>query len=307
MHSAMRSKLLPAGLAVLATFVLSCQSSGPNPDPEGSVYRAPEAAAPASIGFFLSNYDKSLRRWTELKHGPGNARDMRTLRALEANLKKRAVERQDELVGVVENGAPAARGTAAVAIGFTRDPSLLSPLLAALSDPSQDVVQNALLGIGILQVPETPMAHITALLGSGLDRGTRNNAAYAIQCLVSVGARDPLLADACRTALIDEEPGVRGQAASILGMLHDAESISYLGDLLQDEFPFPVRAAMTSLVRIGRQHAEQKGRVARLLVDAMDRVTPSLRANMLVELTLLAERNLGNDSQPWREWAYRMP
>ena len=151
------------------------------------------------------------------------------------------------------------------------------------------------------------MAQILYLVQTAPDPWTRNNAAYALHCIVAAGGRDPDLAEVCRGALIDDEPGVRAQVASVLGMLHDAESITYLGDLLQDDVNLVVQASTTALVRIGREHAEDKGRVARILVDALDRVDNDQRPRMVHELSLLAQRNYGEDTEPWREWAYRMP
>jgi len=298
---------LAARLVLVAALVTACQSDGGTKKSESEPYVAPPPQEPESIGYFLANFDKSVRRWNELKLGPGTERDVRTLRALEANLGKRARERQPELVTVVESSAPGNRGVAAIALGFAGDPAAISPLVAALDDPNPDVVQKVLLGIGILGDPATPLDPITALLERAADPWTRNNAAYALQCLVANGARDPSIDEACRLALIDQEPGVRAQAASILGMLRDAESISFLGDLLLDEEPLVSRASMTALVHIGLEHAEEKGRVARLLVDALDRLKGSLRQNLIFELSRLADRNLGNDTSPWREWAYRMP
>ncbi len=303
-----RSFVRPSiGLVLVAVLGASCQSNPESDEARGEPYVAPAEQAPESIGFFLTNFDKSLRRWNELKLGPGSERDVRTLRALEANLRKRALERQTDLVTTLESGARGNRGVAAVALGFAGDPAAISPLVAALEDPHKDVVQKVLLGIGILGDPMTPVERIASLLERSGDPWTRNNAAYALQCVVAAGADDPLIASTCRVALIDEEAGVRAQAASILGMLRDDESVTFLGDLLADSEPLVQRAAITSLARIGETHAEQKGRVARLLVDAMDRMTNTMRNNAIFELSRLAGRNLGNDTSPWREWAYRMP
>lgn len=290
---------------LLLALITGCQAGASVQESEPFV--PPVAPETESIGYFLANYDKSLRRWTDLKLSPATQRDLRTLRALEASLKRRALDRQDELVTELETGPPSNREVAAVALGFTEDPAVLSPLLASLEDPSPSVVQKTLLGIGLLEDPATPMAQLLFLLGTANDPWTRNNAAYALHCIVAVGGRDPELAEVCREALIDDEPGVRAQAASVLGMLHDAESITYLGDLLQDEVNLVVQAAMTALVRIGREHHEEKGQVARILVDALDRVEEDQRPRLVYELSLLAERNFGDDTEPWREWAYRMP
>ena len=53
---------------------------------------------------------------------------------------------------------------AAAALGFTRDPEVLSPLLDALEDPDPRLVGNALLGLTILEDPNTPTERIASIL-----------------------------------------------------------------------------------------------------------------------------------------------
>jgi HEAT repeat protein len=293
-------------LSLIAIFLIAtgCASSGAG---EAEPYTPPPEVAPDSIGYFLTNYDKSLRRWHDLKLNHTSDRDVRTLRALEINLAERAMKRQSELVTVLESGVRTNREVAAVALGFTGDPAVLSPLLAALSDPSPVVVQKALLGIGVLELPETPCAQLIYLLRHDPDPWTRSNAAYALSRVATVGGRDEDLASACRSALVDEEPFVRVQAASILGIIRDRDSVESLGDLLHDEESLVAQAAATSLVRIGREHLERKGKIARLLVDELDRLDVPTRRHVMRELIVLSDRNLGDDAEPWREWAYRMP
>jgi len=282
-----------------------CQGTGSSS--QGEPYTPPAELEPDSIGYFLAEYDKSLRRWTDLRLAPASQRDARMLRALDLNLRQRAIKRKQELVGVLETGPRSNREVAAVALGFTGDPSVLSPLLAALADPNESVVEKVLLGLGVLADPETPLAKILFLLQAATQPWTRSNAAYALHCIVAAGGNDDSLPEACRMALTDEEPGVRAQAASVLGMIHDADSIQNLGDLLQDDVNLALQAAATALARIGREHVEKKGVVARLLVDALDRVERSQRPWLIRELMRLADRNLGEESDPWREWAYRLP
>lgn len=304
---AVRPGRLPAGILVVL-LVGGCQSS-----PAGADLGEPEPYVPApdpepeSIGYFLTQYDKSLQRWTELKLSGSSTRDVRTLNALERNLTKRAKDREAELVQELENGPPANREVAAVALGFTEDPANVSPLLAALADPHDDVVQKALLGLGILGNPETPTARINYLLQRHADPWTRNNAAFALQRIVAAGARPEGLAEACRDSLIDEEPGVRAQVASVLGMLEDADSVPHLSDLLYDETNLVSAAAATALASIGSSRLQVKGACARALVDALERVDPVRRQRILVELVRLSDQNLGEDAEPWVEWAHRLP
>lgn len=305
-RSSNRGLALAAAL-LLALLTASCQSAGETEEPESEPYTPAQATEQPSGGYLLAQFDKSLRRWTELKLNPTEASDQRVLRALEHNLTERAKQSRDELVTALETGPAVNRQVAAVALGFSEDPTVMSPLLAALSDDNPSVVQKALLGLGILAEPETPTAKITYLMLQDPDPWTRNNAAYALMCLVAAGTRGEDLGRISRAALIDEEPGVRAQAAGVLGMLNDATAIQALGDLLHDEAGLVAQAAATSLARIGRQTDERKGDVARLLVDSLEYLRGPLKRHVVTELNGLSRTPYGNDMGAWRDWAYRMP
>lgn len=301
-----RLRALGLCLALLALPLAGCRSSDtkaetrpfvPLPDPE-----------PDSIGFFLTEFDASLRAWNNLRLSGRGERDARTRRSLEKELGQRARRRQDELVAELETGPPTNRSVAAVALGFTRDPVVLSPLCAALTDQEPDVVLNALLGIGELASPDTPPAEICYLLRNDNDPWIRNNAAFALQSIVAAGATPTeAILEACREALGDSEAGVRAQCASTLGMAHDAASTKELGDLLYDSAPLASAAAATALGSIGREVPEAKGRCARLLADALDRTGKKQRPILIESLASMSEVHFGDDSEPWVEWARKLP
>ncbi len=262
---------------------------------------------PASIGFFLTQYDRSLEDWSRLKLDASSAREQRALDALERNLEKRARERREELLDAFESGPLAQRRIAAAALGFTQDPSMLSPLLSGVTDPDPEVVQRSLLGIGVLGLPDTPLAEIRFRLLQDPDPWTRNNAAFALLRIASRDGRGELLAETCRAGLLDSEPGVRAQCASALGILSDEQATDALADLVYDEANLVALAAVSALARIGREHAQLKGRVARSLVEALDRVRADRRNHLLGALVWMSDQNLGVETDPWREWAQRLP
>jgi len=266
-----------------------------------------------SIGFFMAQYAKSLGQWNELKLTASKERELRQLHAVERSLQKRTNERFEELLDVLVQSSPINRQTAALGLGFSGNDRALGPLLAALSDRDAIVVQNALTGLGLLGEPETPTERITYLLINHPDPWTRNNAAFCLQCIVtgrSGGAgmpNDDEIAENCRDALIDEEPGVRVQCASILGILRDKRAVRPLGDLLYDEVNLVSAAAATSLSYIGRFELESKGPAARELVQALEKLEPKRQEKIVRELALMSERNYGDRTEDWREWAYKLP
>lgn len=299
---------LPA--ALLAPLLLAlggCASSG-SAEPETRPFVPLPDPEPESIGFFLTEFDASVRAWTNLELGARSERDRRTRRGLEKEMGERARKRQEELLAELQTGPPKNRAVAAVALGFTRDPAMVGPLYAALSDPSSDVVHNALLGLGRLASPDTPQTEICYLLRNDPDAWIRNNAAYALQAIVAAGApAGDLTRSSAREGLSDEEAGVRAQCASVLGLAKEAAATGELGDLLYDTTPLVAAAAATALATIGRDVPEAKGRCARLLADALARVGAVQKAFLIDELARMSDQHFGDDAQGWQDWARRLP
>jgi len=259
------------------------------------------------FGFFLTELDNSLRYWSNKTLTARTSKDREILRVLDLDLRKRVGEHRDEILAELDSGPEQNRAIAAVALGFSDDPAVLSPLLAALSDPSTEVVHNALLGIGILERPETPLGQVLATLLEDPDPHVRSNAAYAVLRVTSAGGDPTGVAAVCRTALADPEAGVRAQAAGVLGVLADTESIEALGVLVLDTVPLVSAAAARSLAQIGLDEPTEKGACARHLVTGLDRLRGTQRDVVVAELTRLAGESRGLDADAWREWAYRLP
>jgi HEAT repeat protein len=262
---------------------------------------------PASIGYFLTRYDASLGQWSQLKMDASSVRDQRTLEALERSLEKRARERSDEILREFEVGPRVNRRIAAVALGFTHDASFLGPLLGGLSENDPELVQKCLLGLGVLGQPETPLAGIRNLLLRGDEVWTRNNAAFALLCLAQSGSRDVDLVEACRDGCLDSEAGVRAQCASALGVAEDPGAVSILIGLLHDESNLVALGAAAALAKIGRADPPSKGAIARGLSGALDQVRTDRRRHLLGALRILSGQDLGEDTEPWVEWARRLP
>lgn len=307
----MKPTPLPA-LASLVVLTLGAACRGPGEaEPRAEREREPFVPLPdeepQTIGYFLTVFDRSLAQWTELKLGSATARDVNTREMLERNMLKRARERRDELVAELDGGPPVNRRIAAAALGFSHDPTVLGPLLAALADPDAEVVQRALLSLGVLALPETPLGEIRRHLLEDPDPWTRSNAAFALLGLARAGSAAPELAESCRAALADAEPGVRAQCASALGALADEPSASQLGELLYDEANLVALASALALARIGRERGSAKGNAARALAGGLERVSAERRAHLLGALRWLSGLELGEDARPWREWAAKLP
>jgi len=293
-------------LALLLS-LCACAAPAAETEIEATPFVAPEPETPLTIGFFLTELDASLRAWSTYQLTANTAREMRMLRSLERDLGLRTQRRFKDIVAELESGPPTNRAVAAFGLGFSGNPAALSPLLNALSDRDALVVNNALLGLGRLSMPETPLAIPASLLRSHPDAWTRNNAAFAIQGVIAAGGESAEAIEACRAALIDAEPGVRAQAASVLGIVVDTASFEGLADLVHDSVPLASAAGTAALGHIGAAVPALKGRTARRFVQALTHLEGPRRTRVLIELTLLNGINLGEDASDWSEWANRLP
>jgi HEAT repeat protein len=275
-------------------------------DPEPFVPLPDEG--PESIGYFLAMFDRSLTQWSELVLSASNTREKNELLALELNMEERARKRRDELLATLETGIAQNRRIAAATLGFSRDPTVLGPLLAVLDEEGDpELAQKALLGVGVLALPETPIEGPRRLLLTAPEAWTRNNAAFALLALARAGARAEGLEEACRAGLADEEAGVRAQCASALGVMGAAGAVPNLRELLGDESNLAALGAAVALARIGRDIPEEKGAVARALVATLDSVPEERRLQILRALRWLSGTDLGENTRPWLEWAAKLP
>ena len=135
-----------------------------------------ERAEDLPIGAFLGEVGSRVQAWTSARL----AGDKERQRILGQVLQFECTKRQRELIEQLQTGPVRNRSLAAVALGFTNrmdvlQPDLttkrvdkgaeaLGPLLGAISDPDPEVSANALMGLGILARPETPLGPVLAVL-----------------------------------------------------------------------------------------------------------------------------------------------
>lgn len=266
-----------------------------------------QSGAPEPIGKLLAGVDMTLRAWTKLVLSAQTEEERRQARGLELDLMRRVRPRLAELIAELETGPPANRIPAAAALGFTHAPEAQSPLLAALADTNRDVVNNALIGLAVLQRADTPLVTLEALLVDHTDSFVRSNAAWALRSLIEAGADGTTSIAPARLALSDPEPFVRAQAALLLGTQHDTESVATIGELARESTPFVVLAATEALARIGTAEPHAKGAAARELVRAFEKADDKLRGAVQRALIRLAGENRGAKLEDWVEWARKLP
>jgi len=280
-------------------------SSGKDPKPIADLVE--RTNVPVPIGKLLVDLDLEIRAWTRLKMTAATAEDRTKANQLEKVISTTAHARREELIDQLQTGPLDNRVVAASALGFTRDPEALSPLVACLEDQNRDVVGNALLGLMILGNTHTPLERICDLMRTDHDPWVRTNAAQCLSNLVNSGARADCVLASARLGLSDTEPGVRAHSALLLGTLLDAESLQGISDLVRDPVPLVSSAAIRSLVWLGSRDLHSKGPVARSLSAALVDARPSMHAKLLRGLNELAGVSYGEEAKPWIEWAARLP
>jgi len=303
MHStAHRTALFLCSLPLL----LGCSSTEKADDGSEPYYGAlTTEREQETLGFYMTELDARLRAWSRYKLTARNDRDLRTRSLLENELREKTAERFDELLVELASGPRPNRTIAAMALGFSKNDEALGGLVSALSDRDDGVVANALIGLGLLASPETPLAQVCFLLGSDPDGYTRTNAAYCVQRITEVGGRDDCILEECRFALSDTEPGVRAQCAATLGRIAEKEDADLLRGLLEDEEPLVIAAAVTALAELSLRFPEIQGIIGRHLVDSVERIDRTLRGTVFRQLHRLSGEDLGQDLAAWRDWAYR--
>src|SRR5689334_4075278 len=190
----MTSLRLLAACGSVLLCLSSCRSN-PSPDskgdkdpkPIGDLVERTKVAEP--IGKVVAELDLQIRAWTNLKMTAATAEDRTKARELEKIISGSAHARRGELIDQLQTGPLANRIVAASALGFTRDPEALSPLVGALDDRNPEVVGNALLGLMILGNAGAPLDRICVLMRNDSDPWVRTNAAQCLSTLVSAGAQ----------------------------------------------------------------------------------------------------------------------
>jgi hypothetical protein len=315
-----RPTLLHLG-AVLAIVLAPACKSNKDPRDEG-VRAAPEVIEltdrPVELdddrapGAILADFDGQIRRWNEFALS-NRAEDQRKRRRLEDFLRVMSRKHIELLDQELSSPNSRSRAIAASAIGFSGEHAMSGALVAALDDDVVEVVDNALLGIGQLADPATPIAPLLHLLGSASDGWTRSNAVFALKRIVEAGgvqepeAREDLR-EALKLALLDREDAVRVQAAATLQTTAIRADLPALVDALYDPAALVVVASAMAVRRVGEEQDDARGEAARALFVAwQEREERNVRTVVKGELARLAGRNFGDDTEQWREWAYGLP
>lgn len=316
------------GLAFAAVVLTACASGpdratdGAQVGPNGETIEriGPTEAVPWAeeitddhrrAGMVLADIDRKVGTWVQLVLR-GQKEDVRTVVSLEDSIRNDVRRHLQTVIDELAGGPVRNRRIAAAALGFADRKEVLGSLLAAVEDRDQVVVANALLGISILRVPDTPIARITEKFrDQHAPIDVRNNAGRALRTqdlLALEGLERDLVLDAARFALVSDESAVRVHGLLILATMLDTDSIGRIEALLDDETALVAQAASRSLAYIGSEELRANGAAARALAKGADRIKDrAIRAAILGDLQRLTKRNYGEDIDEWLKYAHGLP
>lgn len=306
-------------LVLLSVAASSCASTSHTPaeeaaaNPESTAPQQPIAEiveatrTPEPIGKLLQTLDQQITAWNNLFLAAQSEVDRAKTRNLEKSIMTLTHNRRQEIVEQLETGPPTNRIVAAAALGFTRDQSVQSPLLAALDDEEPQVVSAALIGLWLLGRADTPLDRIAALLTAGETVETRTNAALCLSTLIRNGARSPSVLPALRIALIDNSPTVRAHSGLALAELGDSESFQAIADMMNDPTTLAVAASARAVAFLATKDNKLRGKAARAMVGAWIRADDPAKTSIFRSMVELSGTNYGSDEEEWTKWATRLP
>jgi HEAT repeat protein len=304
---------LPVFLVVVSACASTVERSPAAEAADSTAPQQPIAAiveasrTPEPIGLLLTNLDQEITAWNNLFLAAQSETDRSKARNLEKSIMATTYNRRVEVLEQLESGPVTNRIVAAAALGFTRDPVVQGPLLAALDDPEPRVVAAALLGLWLLGREDTPLDRIATQLTRGETEEVRTNAALCLSTLVKNGARSPSLLPALRIGMLDSAPTVRAHCALTLAELGDSASFQAIADMMTDKTTLAAAAGARAVAFLATQDGKLRGKAARAMVGAWIRAEEPAKTSIFRSMVELSGTNYGTDEEEWSKWATRLP
>ncbi|HEX9795221.1 MAG TPA: HEAT repeat domain-containing protein [Planctomycetota bacterium] len=293
--------LAGAGLAVLS----ACSSAGGDAaDGELGGYRLEPfqpglAREDLTTGQMIFECERHLRAWQQALAAPRNKENLETVDFLERATTALVHRERLRLEAQAISGPPRNRAVASAALGFSRNPNSLSAIANNLSDSDPTVRANALLGVGIMASPDTPLEPIyAAVMDATSPDMVLRNAAYAGYRLASAGHEDTggTLTAIFAPLLSHPEGPVRAQAASGLGLMRSTSMLPRLNTLATGDQDSMVRtAAVFALGEIGSAAS------TKILIEALQDTNRLVAGTARGSLTKIHGKDLGSSPADWRK------
>jgi hypothetical protein len=215
----------------------------------------------ADPGRLLISLDQVLDRYLQYMLVGDPAGEGKNASKLRSYLEKTATEHFETLVHELDRPEfPRNRAIAAGAIGFSKNPLALDPLLNALNATEPDVLSNATFGLGILADARTPPELLARVIESSSQSSEiRGGAAWSmLQIQETVADAEPYLAIWARVlggGLEANPPEVLVSAVRGLGLSRDAKYRGVVEPFVSHPTPLVRAAAAVALGRFRDREA----------------------------------------------------
>lgn len=260
-------------------------------------YVVPSGREDLRTGELILECEKHLRAWQTASTKPLTEESKEEVQFLEQAMAILVHREQARLEEQAVSGPPRNRGVASAALAFSSEAPALTLMMNNVLDLHPQVSANALLGVGILASPETPLEPLYEVaMRPDKDPMVVRNLAYAGFQLARILNSDPKgqLSSIFIPLLSFHESGVRAQAAAGLGLTNAAHAIPLLADSLgNDDDPAVRTAAALALGNIGAPGATEA------LVQALDDPHPVTSGTARGSLVKIHGEDLGGDSSDW--------
>lgn len=211
----------------------------------------------------------------------------------------------EKILTELEYGTQPNRVTAAAALGFSKIPEndqyeqvyprAIQALLRVLESGDDAIIQNALLGLAILETPGTPLDRILPLMTRHHNPGVRSNAALCIASIVEQPQADSVMPYVL-PALRDDDPKVRNHAVLIIIKLKAQSAYSPLIELMDDRYDIIRVNVARALGELGNINA------CGVLIKNLKSSKESVRFYCHEALKKLSGENFDMDEEKWQDW-----
>jgi|GEM_PF-3023729 len=257
------------------------------------------------VPFLFPTLINLLTAWHDSALSQDEQKDVRISSNLKDILSRRVYVNFDTIMDQLANGPPPNRVIAAAALGFSRIPEsenfpqvyprAVEALLGILDCGDDKIVENALLGLYILEDENMPLDKILDIMVQHHDPDVRANAALAVQAVASPRVGEKVLPYVL-PALKDEEPKVRNHCILIASRLNDKSTLSALVELLNDPYALIQANAAKALGVLGTAHT------CGHLIPLLGSRFPIVREHSLWALCVLSGKDYGYEVKDWQEW-----
>ncbi|MCH2113107.1 MAG: HEAT repeat domain-containing protein [Planctomycetes bacterium] len=288
-------------LSFITTFALiGCAAPENRAQPDGLIsvaYEPPAGRQPLEVGQLMVECERHLRTWQLAMSAPRTQENRDSIAFLERAIATLVHREQSSLEVQAVSGPPRNRGIACAALGFSGDPAVVPLLANNVTSEDEFVAENALLGLGRMGDPSTPLTPLyEVVMNTATSPAVMRNAAYASMSLASTLQVDPdgVLSSILIPIMDHQDERTRAQAIIGLGFIRCAHVLPKLNlRLLEDESIQVRKAAAWALGEIGARSSSA------VLMRALEDDDPIVGGTARGSLTKIHGNDFGPKPDNW--------